>query len=150
MASNFPSGIDSYTTKIDLIDNVMASHVNDLQDAIVALEQAALARPDTEILADDKVLVDSDAAIQFLDPGGAAREVELPAEGNDNHPFLIVNTADAAEALTVKDDSGGTIGTVARDEAKLFVSNGSVWRQLTAGSSSSGSGSYATILALGG
>ena len=150
MASNFPSGIDSYTTKIDLIDNVMASHVNDLQDAIVALEQAALARPDTEILADDKVLVDSDAAIQFLDPGGAAREVELPAEGNDNHPFLIVNTADAAEALTVKDDSGGTIGTVARDEAKLFVSNGSVWRQLTSGSSSSGGGSYATILALGG
>lgn len=148
MASNFPASVDSYTTKVDLVDDVMASHVNDLQDAIVALEQAALARPDTETLADDKVLVDADAAIQFLDPGGAAREVELPAEGNDNHPFLIVNTADAAEALTVKDDSGGTIGTVARDEAKLFVSNGSVWRQLTTGGVGAGGVDLSTIYAL--
>lgn len=34
----FPTSIDSFTTKVDNVDDVMASHVNDLQTAVVALE----------------------------------------------------------------------------------------------------------------
>lgn len=96
MTTNFPGAVDTYTTKVDLVDNVMAAHVNDLQDAIVALEQAALARRETETLTGNKVLVDADASIQYFDPGGAARDIELPAEGTGNHPYILVNAVSGA------------------------------------------------------
>jgi len=38
MATNFPTGLDSYTTKVDNTDSVLAAHVNDLQSAVVAIE----------------------------------------------------------------------------------------------------------------
>ena len=38
MATNFPTSLDSYTTKIDNTDDVLAAHVNDLQSAVSALE----------------------------------------------------------------------------------------------------------------
>lgn len=38
MATNFPTSLDSYTTKVNAVDTVNASHVNDLQDAVVAIE----------------------------------------------------------------------------------------------------------------
>lgn len=55
-----------------------------------------------------------------LDPGGAGREVDLPAEEKGLW-FLISNTADAAETLTVKEDSAvTTIATLGQDEYGLF------------------------------
>ncbi|KPL27889.1 MAG: hypothetical protein AMJ72_06365 [Acidithiobacillales bacterium SM1_46] len=38
MATNFPTSLDSYSTKTDNVDDVMAGHPNDLQDAVEALE----------------------------------------------------------------------------------------------------------------
>lgn len=38
MASSFPTNVDSFTTKQDNVDNVLAAHVNDLQDAVVAAQ----------------------------------------------------------------------------------------------------------------
>jgi len=38
MASSFPTNLDSFTTKQDDVDNVLASHVNDLQNAVVAAQ----------------------------------------------------------------------------------------------------------------
>jgi len=38
MSTNYPGAYDSYASKTDGIDVVMASHVNDLQDAISAIE----------------------------------------------------------------------------------------------------------------
>ncbi|GEM_PF-1526514 len=38
MSTSYPGGYDSYASKTDGIDVVMASHVNDLQDAIFAIE----------------------------------------------------------------------------------------------------------------
>lgn len=38
MATTFPTLIDSYTTKTNNVDTIAASHVNDLQDAMVAVE----------------------------------------------------------------------------------------------------------------
>jgi len=38
VATNFPTSLDTYTTKTDNVDDVMASHINDLQDAVEALE----------------------------------------------------------------------------------------------------------------
>lgn len=38
MSTNFPGVFDSYTTKTDNVDTVSAAHINNLQDAVVALE----------------------------------------------------------------------------------------------------------------
>lgn len=44
MATNYPTSLDAYSTKADGVDDVLAQHVNNLQDAIVAIEtQLALA-----------------------------------------------------------------------------------------------------------
>lgn len=37
-STNYPTAFDTYTTKVDLVDDVMAAHVNDMQDAIEALQ----------------------------------------------------------------------------------------------------------------
>lgn len=42
MASSFPGAIDSFTTKVDGVDDVLAAHVNDLQDAVVAIQDFLL------------------------------------------------------------------------------------------------------------
>lgn len=44
MTTVFPGAIDSYTTKVDGVTNVLAAHVNDLQDAIVAIETVVIAQ----------------------------------------------------------------------------------------------------------
>lgn len=41
MASSFPGAVDSFTTKVDGVDDVMAAHVNDLQNSIIAIESVA-------------------------------------------------------------------------------------------------------------
>lgn len=38
MSTNFPGALDSYTTKVDGVDTVLAAHINNVQDAIVAIE----------------------------------------------------------------------------------------------------------------
>jgi hypothetical protein len=38
MSTNYPTSLDSYTAKTDGVDDVLAAHVNNLQDAIVAIE----------------------------------------------------------------------------------------------------------------
>jgi hypothetical protein len=38
MATNFPTSIDSYTTKVNNVDTIDAANVNDLQDAMVQVE----------------------------------------------------------------------------------------------------------------
>jgi hypothetical protein len=55
-----------------------------------------------------------------LDPTGAGRTVLLPAESKGLF-YIIVNLADAAETLTVKEDSNTTtIGTVEQDTIGFF------------------------------
>lgn len=50
--------------------------------------------------------------ILALDPGGGAREVNLPASPSEGDFFIIKNTADAAEVITLE-DSGSTALTPA-------------------------------------
>lgn len=38
MSTNFPGALDSYTTKADNVDTILAAHINNLQDAVVAIE----------------------------------------------------------------------------------------------------------------
>jgi hypothetical protein len=45
MTTTFPGAIDSYSTKVDNVDDVEAAHINDLQDAVVAIETVVQSQP---------------------------------------------------------------------------------------------------------
>lgn len=72
-------------------------------------------------------LTNADAYVQFCDPGGASRDINLPAVGVLNHPYWIYNSADADETLTVKNAGGTVIGILTRGKSGLFVSSNAGW-----------------------
>lgn len=81
-----------------------------------------------ETLAGAKTLTTEDAKFQHLDPDGAGRDVTLPAEENNQGlTYRVLNTASGANALTVKDDAGATVATVAQNEAANFICDGTSW-----------------------
>jgi len=85
------------------------------------------AQVSVETLSATKTLVDTDKHYQILDPGGANRTITLPAEGAGNHPFVIINTADVEELLTVQNDSSVIVGVVPKGRTVEFVSDGTSW-----------------------
>lgn len=64
-----------------------------------------------------------------LDPGGASRNVLLWSEADCKGGWvLIINRADAAENLVVKDSTNTTtLGTINQNRAGLFECNGTAW-----------------------
>lgn len=68
-------------------------------------------------------------AIVKLDPNnGGGRDVTLEAEASSNGlRRMIINGADAAENLVIKDDGGATISTLAQNTAGHFYCNGTAW-----------------------
>jgi len=59
-----------------------------------------------------------------LDPGGAARNVTLPANPKPGDWFLLINTADALEVITVQNSAGGALVpacTPTQSEVALIV-----------------------------
>lgn len=85
----------------------------------------------TETLTGAKTLVATDAKIQILDPGGAARNVDLPDLANTIGfgEFIIQNSADAAEVITVRDaaNSNATVGTPTQNEGIRCIWTGTAW-----------------------
>lgn len=95
----------------------------------VDLGQTNLFDPNTETLAGTKTLVITDKRGQFLDPGGAHRDVVFPAEAvSAGAVFVICNMADAAENLVVKDDGGSTVSTIAQNEMGIGICDGTSWK----------------------
>ena len=71
--------------------------------------------------------IDADSPnVLALDPGGAARNVDLPAEANGLF-YIIANAADAAENITVRNDAAGTVGTVGQNEVGVVFCIGTTW-----------------------
>ena len=63
----------------------------------------------------------------FLDPGGSARNVDLPAEEAGLF-YIICNTADAAEVITVRNDAGTSVGcTPTQNEVAVVFCDGTSW-----------------------
>ena len=106
-----------------------------------------------ETLSAAKSLAVTDAKYQFLDPGGSARNVDLPdlraktsdsnSEGTGTYGtdryidmnsgyFVISNTADGSEVITVRGWNGssttGTICTPTQNETAMVV-----WTGITSG-----------------
>ncbi len=78
-------------------------------------------------LSDADILTHSSAQIQVLDPGGSSRDVTLTSEGvgDDGYFFVVVNTADAAENLVLKDAGGSTIATIPENGWGVVYMDGS-------------------------
>jgi len=66
-----------------------------------------------------------------IDPGGAAREVILWPEAKTYGMIcLIVNLADAAETITLKNAAGSTVGTVAQNKAAYVANIAGTWAKI--------------------
>jgi hypothetical protein len=66
-----------------------------------------------------------------LDPGGDHRDVTLPAEETSNGRHLrIINAADAAENLVVKNDAAATLVTINQNEQAELWCDGTTWHLL--------------------
>jgi hypothetical protein len=50
MVAQFPTGIRTFTNKVDLVDTVLADHINALQDEVRAMAIALSGNPSTNIL----------------------------------------------------------------------------------------------------
>lgn len=73
----------------------------------------------------------------FLDPGGAGRNVLLPASPKIGDFYIIVNTADAAEVLTIQTSAGGALTpplTPTQNETAVVFYSGATlgWRGFVA------------------
>lgn len=87
----------------------------------------------TVSLAADNYQIDIDQPpVLWIDPNGS-KDVLLPAEANSKFAvFVIINTADAAENLTVKEDSDTTtITVVGQNEIGVYFCDGVSWRGFT-------------------
>ena len=63
-----------------------------------------------------------------IDPAGAARDVTLPDPANfAGMELRILNAADAAETITVKNAAGTTLGTVEQNRVAWLVAVGGAW-----------------------
>lgn len=86
---------------------------------------ARIAAPGTfevATLAGAHTLTLASGQFQILDPGGAHRDVTLPtvAKHDNGYGIVVINAADAAENLVVKDAAAATIGTIAEDRLGVF------------------------------
>lgn len=92
--------------------------------------------PTTKTLTGNLTLTVDDTPLQFLDPGGAGRDVTLPAVASSKGLFFIIsNEADALEILTVKDAAAATIVTPTQNEACIVFCDGTTWSGLVGATS---------------
>lgn len=83
---------------------------------------------DSQTLTGDLVLTDQDLMIQTLDPGGSNRTVKLPAADLvTNHTFVIINSADAFEFLTVTDADDVVLSVIGIGRSVTFIPSGTSW-----------------------
>ena len=82
----------------------------------------------TVTLAGALTLTKKSVPLHFIDPGGAGRTITLPAEAvSEGLVFIIHNTADAAEILTIEDDAAGAVATPTQNEMAIVYCNGVAW-----------------------
>jgi hypothetical protein len=76
------------------------------------------------------------ANIFSFDPGGAARNLILPAEASCAGMVLFIsNKADAAEVITIQDDTPATVCTPTQAESAVVWCDGVTWDGGTVASS---------------
>jgi hypothetical protein len=86
----------------------------------------------TIALGADLTLTAKHPTLLFIDPGGSARTITLPAEADaEGMMFIIFNTADMAEVISIVDDAAATITpdiTFTQNEMAILCCDGTSWR----------------------
>ncbi len=87
-----------------------------------------------EVLGADRVLTQAevdDNNVFTFDPGGSARNLDLPAEADCAGIALFIhNASDNTEILTIRDDGAGTVCTPTENESAYVFCDGVSWRGL--------------------
>jgi hypothetical protein len=78
----------------------------------------------TATMTGDETLTTTSAVYQFLDPDGSDRNLDLP----NATMFVVKNTGDGAETITVRDASDVTIDEVDNGVTLTFRWDGSAWQ----------------------
>ena len=116
MPTNFPTNPDSYTTKVDGVDNVMAAHVNDLQDAMMAVEDFALDLRDgwcydtdtwTCVDATSFKIAGKDVCYRF--PKGT--KIKLVQSGSTKYFYVIATAYSTDTTVTITGGSDYTLAS---------------------------------------
>lgn len=85
---------------------------------------------DAATLTGNTTLTKKSGQVQLLDPGGNHRDVTLPTVSVDDDGYfvLIVNKADLAENLVIKNAAAATVATANQNEAALlYVKSDGTW-----------------------
>lgn len=143
MGTNFPTSLDSYSTKVDNVDNVMAAHINNVQDAVEALEA--------------KIGIDGSVVTNSLDyflkhSSGAYRTHTHDGSSDDGANIPInniskINTSSLSdnqilrynaatgnfenETLTTDLNSLSNVSTSGASQYDALIYNGSTWEKGT-------------------
>lgn len=82
----------------------------------------------TETLAGTRTLTHDDVSHQALDPDGAVRNVDLPAEEESSGlVYVIKNTGVATEVITIRNDAAATVGSIDGTEQAYCWCDGTTW-----------------------
>jgi len=85
----------------------------------------------TETLTGVKTLTDSSETVQFLDPNGLPRSVNLPAPTTASPYFFIANRSSQVgiptEFLSVVTDTGNVLAVLAPGEGRWCITDGTTW-----------------------
>ena len=117
MTTTFPTNPDTYTTKVDGVDTVMAAHINNLQDAMMAVEDFALDLRDgwcydtdtwTYVSATSFKIAGKDVRYKF--PKGT--KIKLVQSGSTNYFYVTAATFSTDTTVTV---TGGSDYTLANE-----------------------------------
>ena len=88
-----------------------------------------------EILTGARVLTAAevlDHSVFAFDPGGAARNLDLPVASASmaGQVLFIANTADAAEVITIRTAAAATVATPTQNESAIVFCDGADWHGL--------------------
>ena len=129
MPTNFPTNPDTYTTKVDGVDNVMAVHINDLQDATTAIEQALLGDiPDGNVQYVKKAASSTDNAIPRFD-GTDGKKIQNSGVTVDDSNNIMVGSLPVPTSVATSTDNAiprfdGTDGKKLQNSGVIINDNG--------------------------
>ena len=79
-------------------------------------------------LAGNETWTRANSQVGFLDAGGSARTITLPAEeDNEGQVYWVTNTSDAAEDIVLQNDASATVITISQNESGIVGCDGSAW-----------------------
>ena len=105
MAAEFPTSSKEFTTKQDGVDKIYASHVNDIQDEVMALEQALLGEIlDGNVQYVKKPATSTDNAVPRFD-GTDGKKIQNSGVTIDDSNNIKVGTAPVPTSVTSSTDN---------------------------------------------